>query len=202
MKNIITISRQFGSGGAEIGKKLAEALGVPFYDKSVINTAAKDSGFSEDVLEYSEEMPINSLLYSIATGGAMGGIGLTGLPLGDKLFLAQFDAVKKLAANGPCVIIGRCSDYVLKDMDNVLNIFIYGDAEKRIERICETHSLSHDEAKKKMEKMDKRRSAYYYHYTLEKWGITAKYDLCINSSVLGIDGTAEVIRRFIELNNK
>ena len=146
MNKIITISRQFGSGGGEIGKKLAEELNIPFYDKSIINIAAKDSGFSEDILEYSEEMPINSLLYSIATGNGIGGIGLTGLPLGDKLFLAQFDAIKKIAAEGPCVLIGRCADYVLNDMDNVINIFIHADIDNRIERIAKTHSLSEEEA--------------------------------------------------------
>lgn len=198
MNKIITISRQFGSGGGEIGKKLAEELNLPFYDKNIINIAAKDSGFSEDILEYSEEMPINSLLYSIATGNGIGGIGLAGLPLGDKLFLAQFDAIKKIASEGPCVIIGRCADYVLNDLDNVINIFIHADFEKRRERIAKTHSLTDEEAKKKIDKVDKRRAAYYYHYTLEKWGTATRYDLCINSSALGIDGTTAAIKRFIE----
>lgn len=198
MNKIITISRQFGSGGGEIGKKLAEELNLPFYDKNIINIAAKDSGFSEDILEYSEEMPINSLLYSIATGSGIGGIGLAGLPLGDKLFLAQFDAIKKIASEGPCVIIGRCADYVLNDLDNVINIFIHADFEKRRERIAKTHSLTDEEAKKKIDKVDKRRAAYYYHYTLEKWGTATRYDLCINSSALGIDGTTAAIKRFIE----
>ena len=197
MSKIITISRQFGSGGGEIGKKLATDLNIPFYDKSIINIAAKDSGFSEDILEYSEEMPINSLLYSIATGNGIGGIGLTGLPLGDKLFLAQFDAIKKIAAEGPCVLIGRCADYVLNDMDNVINIFIHADIDKRIERISRTHSLSAEEAKKKIDKVDKRRAAYYYHYTLEKWGTVTRYDLCINSSTLGVEKTAAAIKHFI-----
>lgn len=198
MNKIITISRQFGSGGGEIGKRLAAELNIPFYDKSIINIAAKDSGFSEDILEYSEEMPINSLLYSIATGNGIGGIGLTGLPLGDKLFLAQFDAIKKIASEGPCVIIGRCSDYVLNDFDNVINVFIHADYENRVERIAQTHSLTKEEAGKKIDKVDKRRAAYYYHYTLEKWGSATRYDLCVNSATLGIDGTTETIKRFVD----
>ncbi len=199
---IITISRQFGSGGGYIGKQLSERLGIPLYDKQVLSVAAKDSGFSEEVLEYSEEMPVTSLLYSIAAGAGIhsGTMGLHSLPLGDKLFLAQFDAIKKLAQQGPCIFIGRCSDYILREEPNCINIFIHGDMDKRIERIAKEHSLTPAEAKQKITKIDKRRASYYSHYTSEKWGVAGRYDMTVNSSTLGIDKTVKLIENFIWLS--
>ncbi len=203
VSKIITISRQFGSGGGYIGKLLSEQLGLPLYDKKVLDIAAKDSGFSEEVLEYSEEMPITSLLYSIATGMGIhnASMGLQGLPLGDKLFLAQFDAIKKIAKEGPCVIVGRCSDYVLRDEANCINIFIHSDMDFRIDRIMREHSLSEEEAKQKITKIDKRRAGYYNHYTSEKWGVAERYDLTVNSSALGLEKTASLIKDFILLSD-
>ncbi len=202
VNKIITISRQFGSGGGYIGKLLSEKLGLPLYDKKVLDIAAKDSGFSEEVLEYSEEMPITSLLYSIATGVGIhtASMGLQGLPLGDKLFLAQFDAIKKIAKEGPCIIVGRCSDYVLRDEPNCLNIFVHADMDARVERIMREHSMDEEEAKQKIAKIDKRRAGYYNHYTSEKWGVAERYDLTVNSSTLGIEKTADLIRDFILLS--
>ena len=140
MNTIITIGRQFGSEGREIGEKLAERLGIPFYDKELLTRAAKESGFCEEMLQNHDERPTNSFLYNLVMDTYSFGYNsasYSDMPISHKVFLAQFDAIKKIAEEGPCVIVGRCADYALNDYDNVLNIFIHADEEFKVKRIKE-----------------------------------------------------------------
>lgn len=199
MKTIITISRQYGSGGREIGKKLAEKLGIPFYDKELLERVAKESGFSEEMIRNHDEKPNSSLLYNVAID-SFGYITHTSaeLPIGQKVFLAQFDSIKAIASEGSCVIIGRCADYVLRDEPNVLNIFIFGKEEDKAHRISSLYNLTEDEAKKVCAKQDKKRQSYYNYYADKKWGRADTYELCIDSGKLGIDGTVEFLVDYVK----
>ena len=193
----ITISRQYGSGGRLIGKRLAEELELPFYDKDLITRAAEVSGLSPEVIAAAEDHTPSSLLYTLSTGGGLAGlVGGVGMPLGDQLFLAQFDAIRKIAAEGPCVIVGRCSNYVLKDRPGALHFFIHADLESRIERITREYGVPEKEAEAKIAKTDKRRATYYNHYTSIKWGQAKNYHLSVDRAALGVEGTAALLRDF------
>ena len=201
MNKVITISRQYGSGGREIGKKLAEKLGIPFYDNELITRAAKESGFAEAAFEIAEKKASNSLLYSIAMGMNSYGnqeLGFSHLSLDDRIYLAQSDVIRKVAAEGPCIIVGRCADYILKDMENVVNIFVWADIKFRIERAIRVDGLAENKAEENILKIDKRRANYYNYHASEKWGRAENYHLSVNSSYAGIDHTVEVIRQFVE----
>lgn len=201
MNKVITISRQYGSGGREIGSKLAEKLGVPFYDNELITRAAKESGFAEAAFANAESKATNSLLYSIAMGMNSYGnqeLGFSHLSLDDRIYLAQSDVIRKVAAEGPCVIVGRCADYILKDMDDVVNIFVWADIKFRIERAIRIDGLAENKAEDNILKIDKRRANYYNYHASEKWGRAENYHLSVNSSYTGIDHTVEIIRAFIE----
>ena len=201
-KLIITIARQYGSGGREIGEKVAERLGIPLYDKEIITDAASKGDFNIEVIKKSEETAANSLLYTLAMGSNIAGTTMHfgyKMPLNDKLFIVQSDIIKGYASNGSCVIIGRCSDYVLREEPNILRIFVYGDLDHRQARVA----LRHPEIKSNqiidvINKTDKRRASYYNFYTGNKWGKYDNYDIAVNSSTLGIDGTAEMICSFAE----
>lgn len=200
MNKVITISRQYGSGGREIGEKLAKALGIPFYDKELITRAAKETGFAEATFANAESKATNSLLYSIAMGmGAYGSreLGYTSLSLDDRVFIAQSDVIRKFAKEGPCVIVGLCSDYVLKDMDNVVNVFICADIKYRIHRATTMYDLAENKAEENILKADKRRANYYNYHANEKWGKAENYHLSIRSDYVGIDNTVEVIKRYV-----
>lgn len=200
MNTIITIGRQCGSGGREIGNKLAEILGIKCYDKELLVRAAKESGLSEDIMRNNDEVPTSSFLYNLVMDSYGFGSGVstyTDMPLSNKVFLAQYDAIKKIADEGPCIMVGRCSDYALEERDNVLNIFIYADLESRIERIMKIYNVNADKAKEVITKKDKQRSSYYNFYSSKKWGRADTYDLCINSAVLGIEGTAKLISQYV-----
>ena len=196
-KVIITIARQYGSGGREIGERVAEKLGIPLYDKQLITDAAGKGHLSEEVLQSADESAANSLLYTLAMGSNVLGTTMHfgyKMPLNDKLFILQSEVIKEYAKGGSCVIIGRCSDYVLKDEKNLLRIFIYGDIEHRQERVLARHpDIKPTKVIDIINKTDKRRSSYYNFYTGNKWGKYDNYDLAINSSTLGIEGTAETI---------
>ena len=195
-KIIITIARQYGSGGREIGERVAKLLEIPLYDKELITEAAANGNLSEEVLKNVDESAANSLLYTLAMGSNVMGHGAFGykMPINDKLFILQSDVIKKYAAEGSAVIIGRCADYVLKDEESVLRLFIYGDLEHRKARIAERHpELKSSQVVDVINKTDKRRASYYNFYTGNKWGKYDNYDLAINSSTLGIEGTAELI---------
>lgn len=205
MNKIITISRQFGSGGREIGAKLAEKLGIPFYDNELISRAAKESGFAEAAFENAERKATNSLLYSIAMGmNAYGNqdIGFTHLSLDDQIYLAQADIIRKVATEGPCVIVGRCADYVLKDYDNVVNIFIWADLAFRKKRSIELKNLPENKAEEEIVKIDKRRANYYNYHANEKWGKAENYHLSIKSDYVGIYNAVDCIIHFLEYNER
>ncbi len=202
---IITIGRQYGSGGHDIGKKLAEELNIPFYDRELLERAAKDSGLCQEIFENHDEKPTNSFLYSLVMDTySMGypSAAFAEMPLNHKIFLAQFDAIKAIAKEGPCVIVGRCADYALSDFPNVVNVFLYADMQDRIVRIARRHDLTDAKAKDLIVKTDKRRASYYNYYTSKKWGEASGYDICLNTATLGIDGTIHVIKEFAAYKEK
>lgn len=194
---IITIGRQFGSGGREIGMKLAKDLDIGFYDKEMLDRASKDSGICKELFETHDEKPTSSFLYSLVMDTYSMGYPsstYTEMPLNHKVFLAQFEAIKKIAEEGPCVLVGRCADYALESYENVLNVFIRADLESRIRRIARDTDSTDAKAKDLIIKQDKKRASYYNYYTNKRWGDAESYDLCLNSSKLGIDGTVEAIK--------
>ena len=196
---IITIARQYGSGGHDIGKKLAEELKIPFYGKELLERAAKDSGFCQEIFENYDEKPTNSFLYSLVMDTYSMGYSTAAfaeMPLNHKIFLAQFNAIKDIAKEGPCVIVGRCADYALADFPNVVNVYLYADLQSRIARIARRHDVTDAKAKDLIQKTDKSRASYYNYYTNKKWGEATGYDLCLNTASLGIDGTIHMIREF------
>lgn len=196
-KVIITIGRQYASGGREIGKKLSERLGIKYYDKEMLTKAAKDSGISEEIFDTFDEKKTTSLLYTLS----MGGYGLTSddaKPLALKVYLAQFDAIKNIAKEGSAVIVGRCADYILKDNANLFSIFVSADKEDRTERTVKEFSITHSKAKSIINKYDKARESYYNYHTDNKWGEASTYDLCINTSKISIDDAVDLICDYIE----
>ncbi len=202
MRSIITISREFGSGGREIGKRLAESLGVDFYDKELLEIASKESGICEELFVKHDENYTNSFLYSLVMGTyptTADGRITTELPLNQKIFLAQFDVIRRLAEKGPCVIVGRCADYVLRSRDNVINFFISGEMQQKKRRILERYDIEKNKAEDFIRKTDKRRANYYNYYTDRKWGEARNYDLCINSSKTGIEGAVELMSDYIRI---
>ena len=201
METIITIGRQFGSGGHEIGQKLAEHFQIKYYDKELLSRAAKESGYCEEMLKSNDERPTNSFLYNLVMDTYSFGYNASSfvdMPISHKVFLAQFDTIKKIADEGPCVIVGRCADYALADYKNCLNIFIHADEKAKIKRIKEHFDVSDSKAKDMMVKKDKQRQSYYNYYSSKKWGRADSYDLTINSAKLGVDGTVRMIIQYIE----
>ena len=202
MKHIITISREFGSGGREIGKLLAEQLDIPFYDKELLEMASKESGICQELFESNDESYTNSFLYSLVMGNypvSPEGRINPEMPLNHKLFLAQFDTIKKIAENGPCVIVGRCADYILKENANVLNFFVMGNLLEKKKRILERYDIEKNKVEDFIKKTDKRRAHYYNFYTDMRWGEAKNYDLCINSSKTGIQGAVELMKSYIQI---
>ena len=196
-KLIITIARQYGSGGREIGETVAKLLNIPLYDKQLITDAAAKGNLKEEVLKHTDESAANSLLYTLAMGSNVVGTTLHfgyKMPINDKLFILQSEVIKEYANQGSCVIIGRCSDYVLRGEENVFRIFIYGDLEHRKARVAARHpEVKSSQVIDIINKTDRRRASYYNFYTGNKWGKYDNYDIAINSSTLGIAGTAELI---------
>ena len=199
---IITIGREFGSTGREIGYKVAKDFGIKLYDKELLGRAAKESGICEALFEAHDEQPTNSFLYSLVMDtyslGYSGG-NYTDMPINHKVFLAQFDAIKKIADEGPCILVGRCADYALEEYDNVLSVFIHAKMEARIRRIARIYDLTDAKAKDLIQKTDKKRSSYYNYYTNKRWSDAESYDICLDSSVLGIEGTAEAIKQLVAI---
>lgn len=201
MKTIITIGREFGSAGREIGESVAASYNIKCYDKELLARAAKDSGLCEEVLEHHDERPTSSFLYNIVMDTYSFGYNAASfvdMPISHKVFLAQFDSIRNLANEGPCVIVGRCADYALSEYDNVVKLFIHSDMDSRIKRISEKYSLSPDKARDMIIKKDKQRSSYYNYYSTNKWGAADTYDLSINSAKLGIQGTVNLIKQYVD----
>ena len=201
MRTIITISREFGSGGREIGKKLAEQLGIDFYDKELLEIASKESGITQELFVKHDETYTNSFLYSLVMGSypiTPDGRINPELPLNQKIFLAQFDTIRSLAEKGPCVIVGRCADYVLRNRENVVNFFITANMAHKRRRILERYDIEKSKVEDFIRKTDKRRANYYNYYTDMKWGEARNYDLCINSSKTGTDGAVSILKAYVE----
>ncbi len=193
---VITIARQYGSGGREIGQRLAELLGIKSYDRELITMAAQKSGMSTEVLHHVDEKATNSLLYTLALGSSYYGAASVGMdvPINDKLFITQSQIIRDLAAEGPCIIIGRCSDYVLRSNPARFSIFVYAPLEARIKHVIERGAASTEkEARDLISRTDKRRINYYNYYTGRKWGNPDNYNMLIDSSFLGIEGTVKAI---------
>ena len=196
-KVAITIARQYGSGGREIGERVAELLGVKTYDKEFVTLAAQDDEtVSEEALRKVDERATSSLLYTLAMGSNLFGLSAGHspmLPLNDKLFVKQSNLIREIAEKESCVLIGRCADYVLRECPDRLSVFIYADIDDRKNRVAERHSVSKTEALELINKTDRRRASYYNFYTGGKWGKYDNYHIAINSSVLGMEGTARLI---------
>ncbi len=187
MSKIITISRQYASGGSAIGKSVAKLLGLPYFDKTIIDVTAKESGFDPKYIERAEQTTTTSFLYNLAING------LYTQPLTDQLFAAESRVIKSLAEKGPCVIVGRCADYVLAEHYECFNVFVHSTDEFRINRIVEHDGLTPQEAADLIKQKDKARRRHYKYYTERNWGDSQNYDLCINTASCGIERSAEII---------
>lgn len=195
-RTVITIARQYGSGGREIGEMLAKKLNVPYYDKELIALAAKKSGLSEEVFRQADERATSSLLYSLVMGtyGYGGGVaGMNDMPINDKLFLIQADIIRKAAEEGSCVIVGRCADYVLRERKDCLRVFIHADRDSRLRRAVEKYGIDPAKVSDFLTKKDKQRANYYNFYTNKKWDALQNYDLTIDSSVFTPEQAVDLI---------
>ncbi len=193
---VITIGREFGSGGHEIARRLSEEMGIKMYDKEIISIVAKNHGYSEEVLNDIDEKASNSLLYALSTGAYTHHTHLVSglhIPLNDKAFMAYAEVIKELAEKESCIIVGRCADSILKDHENLFRVFIHTDLERRVDRICEFEKIDRNEALSIIKKRDKKRSGYHNYYANTKWGAVKTYDLCIDSKI-GIDKVVEIIK--------
>ena len=200
-KIIIAIGREFGSGGREIARKVADRLAIKMYDKELISLIAKNSGMSEDVLHEVDETAVNSFLYALSTGAFSGAPLVNGsvssLPITDKAFINCSKIIKELAEKESCVIVGRCAESILKGREDLLTVFIHADIEQRIARVCEYENISAEDAAPIIKRADKKRAAHHNYYADTRWGARDAYDLCINSRV-GIDVAVDIIVRAAE----
>lgn len=200
---IYTIGREFGSGGKEVGEKLAQRLGIKLYDKELLQHAAKESGFCEEIFENHDEKPTNSFLYSLVMDTySVRGYSSTpflDMPLNHKVFLAQFEAIKKIASQDSCVIVGRCADYALSENPDCINIFIHAEMEQRMKTVSKRLNITENKAKDIIQKKDKQRASYYNYYTSKKWGDSTSYHMTLDSGKLGIDGCVDMILKFREI---
>lgn len=199
-KTIITISRQFGSGGRDIGKKLADALGIKYYDRELIEMAAKESGFDKEMFEDTTANTsrlfrfINTFGYSLGAPLSV----MNDITMSDQIFLIQSRVVEQAADSGPCVIVGRCADYVLDNRDDVLKVFIAGDMDDRKKRAIQYYEVDERDVEASIRKIDRNRKGYYDYYTDKKWGAAESYDVCLNTSVFGIDGCVAILKQLLE----
>jgi cytidylate kinase len=201
-KIILTIGRQFGSGGREIGKKLADIFQIGYYDKELIFLAAKESGLCPEVFEKADEKASSAIGHAFSVGFSPMAFYLpyNDILSNERLFQLQSDTIRNLAENESCVLVGRCADYILRDNPNCFSIFIHSKVEQRIQNIVKRQTVTEQEAKELIAKTDKSRSAYYNYYTNKEWGHASSYNISIDSSVLGTDETVLFIKDFVERN--
>ena len=200
-KYVINIGRQLGSGGKEIGEKLAERLQIDFYDKELINLASEESGLCKEFFEKADEKASQGIIgglfgmrFPFISEGAMPG---TNCLSNDALFKVQSDVIRRLASEKSCLFVGRCADYILREHTRCVNVFISASKKDRISRLCRMHDISEETAEAMIEKADKKRSEYYNYYSYKTWGAAATYHLCIDSSSLGVEGTVEFVKEFV-----
>ena len=201
-KKIVTISRQYGSGGRYIGENLAKAMGVPCYDEKLIDMVAKESGFAQSFVAEKGERMTGSLLFNIASSLSFANNVFStnnGVTLQDEIYFTQNRIIKELADKGPCVIVGRCADYILREREDCLNVFIFADNESKIERADKYFNITREEAPAVLKKKDKARANHYKYYTDQEWGMASNYDLCLNSGLIGIEGCVKAIQQVLEL---
>lgn len=200
-KYVLTFARQFGSGGHEVAKTTAEILGIPFYDKELIAIAAKESGLSEHLFDGLDEKPTNSFLYSLVMGVQSGAStycrygDVTG---SDNIFRIQAQVIRQIADKEPCVIVGRCADYILREYENLVSIFVHADMEQRTARIMKRYNLKEKNAEDYINKTDKRRNSFYNFYTNRIWGSVENYNLAIDTAQVGIKNAAEIIADYVK----
>lgn len=196
---IITISREFGSGGRIVGRRLAEKLGVPYYDKELLDRIAEESGYSREMIEGAEKKAKNGFLYSLASAMGAGEAGPESLSLNERFFLAQFDTIRKIAEEeGSCVIVGRCADYILRGIPYATNVYIYAEEADKIKRAVEEYGVPEDQVRKIMKETDKARANYYAYHTGRKWGEPVNYNLSIDSGYLEIEDIVDLIITYSE----
>ena len=196
MLPVITIARQYGSGGHEVGEKLAQKLAIRYYDRGPIARAAKKSGVSKEVFAHPDEKATSSLLYSMVMGSYAFGArvpGINEMPINDKLFIIQSDIIKKAAAEGPCVIVGRCADYILREYDNCMNVFVHADKAARIKRIVGKGLCEEKKAPDFVTKKDKQRANYYNFYSNKRWDDLLNYDITIDTSRFTIEQAVDLL---------
>jgi len=196
-KTIITISRQYGSGGREIGRRLAERLGIPYHDKELIILAAERSGYARSLFEEADQKASNSMIFSLMRAGSM--VNSYDLPLNDKIYLIQSGVIQQVARQGSCVIVGRCADYILQEREDCFHVFITGALPDRANRVVTEHEIAPSAAEGHVKERDRKRSSYYKHITDQAWGMAANYDLCLNSSKLGIDRCVDLILGAVDM---
>lgn len=196
---IINVGRQLGSGGCDIAKMLADDFGCKFYDRELLNLAAQESGFSEEIFEQNDEQKgfLKSLFHLHAPHVSDTNFYNSRFSQ-ESLFLFQSEAIRKAADEGRCVFVGRCADYVLRDRDDVVNIFITARLEERIKAVCEREGCDDDSARRIISEKEKQRASYYNYYTGKRWGHAESYDLCVDTSLLGIERTRQLLRQYIE----
>ena len=205
MKTVITLGRQLGSNGKLIGKALAEKLGYKFYDKDLIARVAKESGLSENLFDEMNEKPTTSLLYSLVMG-VQSSKGLyyqyNDMLNGDSLFRLQADVIKSIANEGPCIIVGRCADYILRDNPSLIKLFLYASTEERVKTLMARDNMSEKEARSAVSKADKRRSNYYNFYTNNSWGNVNNYHLCLDTATLTQEECVDFLYSYIKEREK
>ena len=192
---IITISREFGSGGRRIGELVAERLGIPFYDRALVQMAAQDTGFSEEFVDQAERRITSSFLFNLAVTGfyAERTTGVDTVAPQDTIYFAQSKVIRELAAQGPCVIVGRCADYVLRENPHCLNVFVYADLDSKLQRAVGEYGVEEKKASRILADRDRSRAIYYNHYTERKWGSRSNYQLMLHSGALGLSQCADLI---------
>ena len=203
MAIVITIGRQYGSGGLDVGKKIAKAFDIPFYDKDLVEMAAEKSNISKDTVKHIDERATNSFLYSLVSGHYSVGSNVAHyeMPINDKLFIHQSEVIKEVAAKGSCVIVGRCADYVLRDVPGVevCSVFVCGGLDYRTKRVMEAYpELNQARARDKVIKTDKQRRTYYDYYTDHDWGVISNYGICLNTEKIGIDAAADMVISYLK----